>query len=340
MQKNFTDEKRGYGKWLLIIGILLLAAGIIAFAASRIQKEPLAYDHISDAEAPALKCNLDVHNMIVYGDNGDIYEINDIIEHGYGHCGVYATILAYGLRELGYKCSIVGLQSFSDYAAHSVVEVEIDDRSIVLDPTNALVYDNSVEELCMDPALCRKAVCQDSWENVFDSYANDSFWAGIYKIERFESFVSVGGNGFTREYFDYMTYLIDDVSINGNTQMSDDVCDLSPNTYLDIVPKRGGVGENEIAVSLKENVGIGVLIFDFTRYENSLKNIELYYRDEESGEYVLFEKCDKPSNHYEFYTASVGSKEWLLKGKPVKDGSNIQLDEIILLEGIEKWDNR
>ena len=82
------------------------------------------------------------------------------------------------------------------------------------------------------------------------------------------------------------------------------------------------------------------MIFDFMRYENSLKNIELYYRDEESGEYVLFEKCDKPSNHYEFYTASVGSKEWLLKGKPVKDGSNIQLDEIILLEGIEKWDNR
>ena len=295
--------------------------------------------YTSDAEAPALKCNLDTHNMINYGDNGEVYEINDIIEHGYGHCGVYATILAYGLRELGYKCSIVGLQSFSDYAAHSVVEVEIDDRSIVLDPTNALVYDNSVEELCRDPAICGKAVCQDSWEDVIDFYANEGFWAGIYKIERFESFVSVNDSdfGFSLEYFEPVTYLINDVSIGGSTQMPDDICDLSQDTYLDIESDMGG---GEIAVSLKESAGIGVLIFDFMRYENSLKNIELYYRDEESGKYVLFEKCDKPSNHYEFYTASVESREWLLKGEPVKDGSNIQLDEIIFLEGIEKWDNR
>lgn len=281
--------------------------------------------------------NFQTYNMISWGDCSSYHDINSITGGGYGHCGVYATLLDYRLREMGYTSMVVDIRSFSNDAVYSVVECIVDNRSIVLDPMNAVYYEYSVQELCDVPYKSNKKVFQTDKENIFEVYTEESFWAGVYQVKKYISTIYSFNNEYSYGYFCSINSSIKELYVNNIQYNTENVLDQDSKTNILFT----GSNKIEILVGIEEDGAdlSGIIGFDFTNLNQSLKGVKLYYKDRYSNDYILLKEYDTASNHYECYIGNINAEEYMLQGYAINENNEVQLDEIFLLEGVNAWDN-
>ena len=276
------------------------------------------------------------HNCFDYGVY-DSNNINDYLKHHVGHCGVYSICLAYMLKQAGYSVDYFDIRSFStdnelSIINHSVVEVKLpfpSCKKIVLDPVAAIVYSNSLEEMINSPtkSLKHTQVCDENLE--LEKFYDLTFWSSVYQYRKYSSFLSNQANLVGCNYFDIISNNICRVVINGQDMELSKICDKDINTYLS-----PNDDKENIAIEFEKNTrnSIGLICYDFVNYKSSIKNVKLYYYDDNVGEYIYCTGHNCASKHYEFYVDNVRAHKWKLTGTKIYKNQNIKLDEIILLE--------
>ncbi len=286
--------------------------------------------------------NLQVYNMLSYGDPGKITNINDIVRSGVGHCGHYSFLLWYKLCEDGYESQIIDVRSFSQNAIHSVVECKVLGKYYVFDPTNGLYYKNSLEELCSNLSKGSIRIYQVNEEAVIDVYASDNFWSGVYQTTSYNSAVMRSDDSYSSGYIDNISCSVNNVFLNAEKCDQALLLDNNPQSNIMIA-----VGQNdfvEIEIELTGEEKIGILAIDFLEIYQSLKNIKLYYYDRAGDRFTLlneYAQCEQEiSSKYEFFLRGIKTNKLKIVGEPAyNEMDSICLNEIILLESIDICDS-
>lgn len=267
--------------------------------------------------------NLMVHQMLAYGDMSG--NINEVIEAGQGHCGHYAVIMAYKLRERGIDCDIADLRSASYQAVHSVLECRIAGDTYVFDPTNAVYYRNSIQELRECPKLADKAVYQMDQSDVILMYVKSYFWAGIYNVNRICSLVHMSGDGYDTTHLNNLSMNIISAYLQGNELEKSRLTDNKWKTSLTITDK-----EAEIYLEVQTEV-YGVLALDFINGFENITDIGVVCHDVLSDTWNPVSYADRGMSHFEFYLENRCIDQIKIQ---VKSSDVIALHEIVLTEGM------
>lgn len=124
--------------------------------------------------------NLLTYHSFEYGYDGGRSILNDVLEYGIGSCDQYANLLYDYLKREGYRCRIVGVLSYFREGNHAMLEVELRGKWYLFDPTNAIYYKNSLDEIRKNPKLSNKKVVQTS-DDIPDSFTQEQFFKEIYQ---------------------------------------------------------------------------------------------------------------------------------------------------------------
>jgi len=120
----------------------------------------------------------ETNKMIIYGKGkkGLCFD-DEIVNHKNGHCGDYAKLLLRKLIKKGFDAEIVSIRT-QNGLAHAMVEVNVENKKILLDATTNIVYRNSVLELMINPLLAKRSI----GKSMFPMYSNVYFWEGVKTI--------------------------------------------------------------------------------------------------------------------------------------------------------------
>lgn len=120
---------------------------------------PLSAMGLNESVEQVKTINTQIHNLISYGVGLPGSEsAQELLAYGEGHCGDYSYLMIRELRKQGYIARIVGVRSSYKNAAHSRVEVRINGKWYLFDPTNNVYFPNSTLELVDNPSLVRNMV--------------------------------------------------------------------------------------------------------------------------------------------------------------------------------------
>lgn len=196
-----------------------------------------------------LELNLKAYYTFDYGDDGGIPYLDDVKKIRTADCGDFARQLVYDLKRNGYDCGVVGLQSWYKGANHAMVEVSIRGKTYLLDPTNGLYYQNSLEELRNNPALSRQRIVQHD-EEIMEAYASEEFFDGIYFVQK------IDGNP---DYLKSLSEQIVCIEVEGDIVDGNDgknIIDGNSSTFLQT---NFSEEEQVMEIILKEKMPIGYL---------------------------------------------------------------------------------
>ena len=104
-----------------------------------------------------------VHNLIKSGVGNNTCVFNDeIIEFGEGHCGHFSKMLVRELLLIGYNSEIISLITYNK-RNHAVVQVTLNNgKKILLDSLSNVIYNNSIEEILLNPLVSQNKYFDDS----------------------------------------------------------------------------------------------------------------------------------------------------------------------------------
>lgn len=100
-----------------------------------------------------IKVNEKMHKSFEYGQGLPGYPtLEETMEFGNGHCGLYTTYFTEEIKKAGYKAVIWDIKSGLDanpdnLLIHSIVEVNINDKIYTFDPTLGIYYKKSLSQL-------------------------------------------------------------------------------------------------------------------------------------------------------------------------------------------------
>ncbi|WP_458411721.1 hypothetical protein ACNQFZ_12730 [Schinkia sp. CFF1] len=159
---------------------------IILFMAFHPSAQALFKDKEQTQLASLIKLNLEVHNSFDYGQGLPGYPtLEETIQYGNGHCGLYATYFAEKASKIGFHPIVVDLTSAinnENKLFHSVVELKIGEKDYTFDPTLGVYYKHNVTELFMSPLLAEKKVGKSINDNV-KVYGTPMFWGNITNVK-------------------------------------------------------------------------------------------------------------------------------------------------------------
>lgn len=154
--------------------------------------------------------NTKIHNSIKYGPGlpGPQNE-KELLAYGEGHCGDYSYLLARELKKYGFNTRIVGIRSSYKNAAHSRVEVKINGKWNVLDPTFNIFFPNSIQELIDNPDLVdfmQGIPSTTSAYNDKDFFRNAKYIEYVYDIDGIDKNIATLGTITSETDFSILNY--------------------------------------------------------------------------------------------------------------------------------------
>lgn len=174
-RKSCCSKKLRLKVLFYVVGIIVLIGGSIG----------VIMPEIDAAEVDDMKVvkeiNDRIHKSISYGiGTGQSSSSKEVLEYGEGHCGDYAYLMVKELRKKGYEARMVGIASSYYDGMHTRVEVKIDDKWYIFDPTFNIAFPNSTMEIIKKPDLIKLMEGIPSDES---KYNKEEFFKGVQLIE-------------------------------------------------------------------------------------------------------------------------------------------------------------
>ncbi len=130
-----------------------------------------------------------VHQSIRYGAPfPKISKYNELSDVGSGHCGTFAYMFCRELRHSGFrKFTIYDLKNEKSGLIHSAVDVEINGKVYLFDPTVGVCYRVGMKEILKDPQQAERYDRVGFSESDQFGYAGKSFYDGVKIVKTYHA---------------------------------------------------------------------------------------------------------------------------------------------------------
>ncbi|MGO4270530.1 hypothetical protein AB4Z22_11865 [Paenibacillus sp. TAF58] len=252
--------------------------------------------------------------------------IKELLNAKEGNCAQLSYLFARKVIKLGYDAQVIGLYSNLDGLNHLVVNVKINDKKYLFDPTNGVYYNNGLYEILGNPLLAQNKVGFPKDES--NIFTTSSFFASANNIQIYEN-LNYGETNLLKDInmFDVITKDL----FNAPNDLSG-ALDEDEETYtagLTPLP-------NEFTVEFKAEVDFYRMYFRWYSDKDYATDFQVFVGESQEQMHELFHEMDyqiNANNDFEYVSSNeVKAKYFKIKINKTNGQQRILLKDLGLYQ--------